>query len=404
MQTLCRESKSNSPIPAGAENQPVAGSTVALAPASKPAATAGRFALEPWSHLAPRGEFAHGESGTLQVIDDRALAAMVNQFRAEATRPNFPGLLVDFDHFSYDPDKPSTAAGWVVAMERRDDGLWGRVRWTEAGEEAVTNGEYRFISPTWLRRDMEPVAPESPASGPAPASPARQRPVRLDSLALTNSPNLRGMVPLSNSRRSAAPQTAPADAGPKTTTNRKMKSVCSLLGLHEDAAEQAVHAEVTKLLNRAASAEAALAPLNNRATQLEADNKALLDAQVEADLVIHANKFPAAAREKWKTALLANRASALGLLADLPSAVSQSAVSAESVDKLGRPLSGRIHNRATAGDPGRRLALDAPDTDSPQARAAAAAIRNRATELRAANRKLTYDQAFQAAKNELAQC
>jgi hypothetical protein len=180
-----------------------------------------------------------------------------------------------------------------------------------------------------------------------------------------------------------------------------MKSVCSLLGLSPDAAEDAVHSEVTKLQNRATAAEGAIKPLQNRLAQMEADHSSLLAAQIESDLELNKNRFPATEREKWKNALLANRRQSLDLLQGLPS-LAQRATEGR-VDSTGRPKNERVHNRATAGDPGQRLALDAAETDTPRARAAAAAIRNRATELRSANKKLTYDQAFQAAKNELAQ-
>ena len=125
--------------------------------------------------------------------------------------------MIDFDHFSYDPGRSSEAAGWLQALERRADGLWGRIKWSDKGEEAVTNGRYRFVSPTWLREDCEVVS--VPTESPSGDSPRRSpdgnpddsnpkqalRPLRLDSLALTNSPNLRGMARSAIAHKTTSP-------------------------------------------------------------------------------------------------------------------------------------------------------------------------------------------------------
>jgi hypothetical protein len=75
-----------------------------------------------WYQIAPVGEFAHAQAGVVQVVVDReACEAMVNRFQAEAEAQNFAGLLVDFDHFSLDGEKRSEAAGWIVALEARDE-------------------------------------------------------------------------------------------------------------------------------------------------------------------------------------------------------------------------------------------------------------------------------------------
>ena len=107
---------------------------------------------------------------------------------------NFPGLLVDFDHASHDPAQPTTAAGWIGALEHRDDGLYAQIRWSDLGHQALTGGRYRLASPVWNRADCDQwTAPASMA-----ATRVHLRPRRLDRLALTNDPNLPGMVPLSN--------------------------------------------------------------------------------------------------------------------------------------------------------------------------------------------------------------
>ena len=76
-------------------------------------------------------------------------------FNEEARQPNFPGLLVDFDHSSHDPAQPTTAAGWIGALEHRDDGLYAQIRWSDLGHQALTGGRYRLASPVWNRADCD---------------------------------------------------------------------------------------------------------------------------------------------------------------------------------------------------------------------------------------------------------
>src|SRR5277367_2471302 len=151
-----------------------------------------------WFHIAPHGTFPH-PNGALQVIDAEACDAMLGTFNEEARQPHFPGLLVDFDHFSHDPAQPTTAAGWISSLEPRDDGLYAQIRWSDLGHQALTGGRYRLASPVWNRADCDEWA--------APFGDDRDalhlRPRRLDRLALTNDPNLPGLMPLSNRAESS---------------------------------------------------------------------------------------------------------------------------------------------------------------------------------------------------------
>jgi len=139
-----------------------------------------------WYHLCATGEFPHGESGLVQVVDLASCDAMLNAFYKDAAEENFAGLLIDFDHFSLDNNMKSEAAGWITQLENRETGIWGKVRWSDSGEASVKGGRYRFISPVWSRGDCEDLGNN------------RVRPVRLLNAAVTNDPNLKGMVPLSN--------------------------------------------------------------------------------------------------------------------------------------------------------------------------------------------------------------
>ncbi|MBP7427845.1 MAG: hypothetical protein KBC05_00355, partial [Candidatus Hydrogenedentes bacterium] len=150
-----------------------------------------RFELPPdgWFQISALGEFKHNPTGLVQILDADSCRAMIEAFQLEAAAPNFPGILVDFDHFSLDQDKPTEAAGWIAALDQRPDGLWAQIRWTDKGEEAIRGGRYRFISPVFRQDECTDLGD------------CRVRPLRLVNAALTNDPNISGMVPLSNKKQ-----------------------------------------------------------------------------------------------------------------------------------------------------------------------------------------------------------
>ena len=173
-----------------------------------------------WFHIAPHGTFPH-PNGALQVIDAEACEAMLGTFNEEARQPNFPGLLVDFDHFSHDPAQPTTAAGWIGALEHRGDGLYAQIRWSDLGHQALTGGRYRLASPVWNRADCD----QWTAPAPDGRDTVHLRPRRLDRLALTNDPNLPGLAPLSNrAEQMEQPTVAGPAAATKETVARRSKA------------------------------------------------------------------------------------------------------------------------------------------------------------------------------------
>jgi hypothetical protein len=146
-----------------------------------------QFDEKGWAHITPLGEFEHAGAGVVQVIDAEAAKAMVEDFKEKASADNFPGLLVDFDHFSMDTDKPSEAAGWICDLRHDNKGVWAQVRWTDKGKESVEGGVYRLVSPVFPK----PSLCESLGDN-------RIRPREIVSVALTNEPNIKGAQPLTN--------------------------------------------------------------------------------------------------------------------------------------------------------------------------------------------------------------
>lgn len=229
-----------------------------------------------WYHLVPLGEFPHSESGRVQVIDQAAITAMLNRFNEEAKRPNFAGLLIDQEHWSYDLDKSSESFGWVKELTNRADGLWGRIEFSDLGEQAVKNRRYKFVSPVWLPRDLEILAGK------------KIRPLRLDSFGLTNSPNFKGMVPFTNRQAVPAshnPEGADAPAEDQNQPPKQsMKQVAQRLGLSADASEDSILAAVDKLANRATSAETKATELTTEVGELKNRNAEMLNDQVADEL------------------------------------------------------------------------------------------------------------------------
>jgi phage I-like protein len=221
-----------------------------------------------WYHLVPLGEFPHSESGRVQVIDQAAITAMLNRFNDEARRPNFAGLLIDQEHWSYDSDKSSESFGWVKELANRADGLWGRIEFSDLGEQAVKNRRYKFVSPVfWPAKDIQKLDGQ------------KVRPLRIDSFGLTNSPNFKGMVPFTNRAGADAPA-EDQNQPPK----HSMKQVAQRLGLSADASEDSILAAVDKLANRATSAETQATDLGKEVGELKNRNAEMLNDQVADEL------------------------------------------------------------------------------------------------------------------------
>lgn len=329
-----------------------------LPPICNRAGADGRFQLpdDGWVHLVPRGEFPHTDSKSIQIIDDQAITEILNRFQADATRAQFGGLLVDYDHFSYDTDKPSRAAGWITGLQNRADGIWGQIRWAPDGRDQVEAGAYRFISPVWLPRDIQIIANSTGDQ------PRRIRPLRLDTAGLTNQPNLRGMVPLSN-RQDA---TAPADPQPQQKANPPMQKLIELLGLSAEATEDDIVAAVAALKEKADAANPEqMAEMTNRITLLS-------EARADQTLEKLGNRVKPESRDAIRNRLIADHDATLALLEGVAPA------------ETATPVLNRSATKPPAGNPG---------TENHRARAAAV------SEYQLKNR-CGFDQAWKAVQNQ----
>ena len=246
-----------------------------------------------WYQLAPLGEFPHAAAEVTQIIDEAACNRMVTAFETiKNASDNFPGLLIDFDHFSLDAAKHSEAAGWITDLKLipNGGGLFAQIRWSDTGEAAVKGGRYRFLSPVWAKSDCEDLGND------------RLRPVRLLNAAVTNDPNLKGILPLSNRNSERPVDSASLYRDPLTQKEKTMQPIIDALlnklNLSADTAEADLIAaienmstadETAALTNRAETAESSLADLQT--AQLEADADAFCEAN--ADLIENSDEVRA---------------------------------------------------------------------------------------------------------------
>lgn len=184
-------------------------------------------------HDTPKGPFN---------LDAEGAQAVIAAFEAQSN-----DMVVDYEHQTLaDPPVEAPAAGWIKRLiNKGPDGIWAAIEWTERAKQYVANKEYRYVSPVFLKRRAD------------------NKVIRLINVALTNQPNIDGMVPITNKLDSFTANNKEAD----------MKGLLKLLGLAEDAKEDAAIAAVNKLLEAKATAQA-----NKEKTAIVIANKGVLDA------------------------------------------------------------------------------------------------------------------------------
>ncbi|MEM5477165.1 phage protease [Pacificibacter sp. AS14] len=154
-----------------------------------------------WIHLLPGG--AQVETG------DRRGPYHINDAQAiiDASFAGETRLAVDENH-SIDLAAPkggaSPARGWITEMQARDDGIWGKVEWTDAGRDLVATHAYRGISPVITHSKTKAVLSILRAS-------------------LVNQPNLKGLASLNSQQQE--------------TDMNFMQQMAQKLGLGADASE-----------------------------------------------------------------------------------------------------------------------------------------------------------------------
>lgn len=173
-----------------------------------------------WVHLLPA---AHGEirtfdgRGPYHVTDPAAIiaASMSGDPRDEN------GLIIDENHsvdIAGPVGLPSPSRGKIMAMEVRDGGIWGKMKWNSAGKALLADQAYRGISPV-IMHDADGVV------------------TRILRASLVNYPNLRGLAALN--------QESPMN----------WAKIAKALGLAETATEDDIVAAITAMQKPETKAE-----------------------------------------------------------------------------------------------------------------------------------------------------
>lgn len=200
-----------------------------------------------WIHLAPAGEVHTFDNRGPYLIDD--MQAVI-----ERSMDQRGDLEIDVNHATFiaaPKGGDSPAHGWITEMQAREDGIWGKVEWTDKGRELVRGREYRRISPVfqWVKRGGKKVVQS------------------ILNASLVNRQNLRGQVALNQ----------------EETEMSFMERLAKLLGLDEDAGEDAI-LEAIKSMSSAKGEDA-------NAEQISEIGVALgLEAGADADTVLNAAK------------------------------------------------------------------------------------------------------------------
>lgn len=120
-----------------------------------------------WVHLTPAGTFSGVDGRGPYTLEDAGDVIRISMAAGK--------LPIDENHAvdkAAPEGRPSPARGWIIAMEARADGIWGKVEWTGSGAELMRDKAYRGISPVFTH---------TKSGG---------RVVRILRAALTNDPNL----------------------------------------------------------------------------------------------------------------------------------------------------------------------------------------------------------------------
>lgn len=99
-------------------------------------------------HLVPIGAWDHDLYGDIN-INASDILEFVQNFNAKIRN----GVFITAGHEGF-AELPAVA--WITAVEAREDGLWGTPDWNSLGEEALTDKQYKFLSPEFYPTYEDP--------------------------------------------------------------------------------------------------------------------------------------------------------------------------------------------------------------------------------------------------------
>lgn len=176
--------------------------------------------------ICPLGEFEDAHGRKFRVLAEDVLNILANSNDKRSAIP------VDYEHQTLSGNE-APAAAWIKSLINKGSvGLWAVVDWTKRAKQYLTNREYRYLSPVLLASKKD--------------DDGYYRPEILHSAALTNTPQIDGMVPIVN-RNGFGVEFVQEE--------QNMKKILEMLGLKPDAKEDEVVLALTALKNKAEKPE-----------------------------------------------------------------------------------------------------------------------------------------------------
>ena len=164
--------------------------------------------------------------GAILILDEAGIADITSAFRDAAAAPDFNGLLVDREHFSLDPKKPSDALAWATDIRNAaDKSIWMHFDFTPEGLR--------------IWKDKVLVS-RSPVFDLLPAGGKRFRPTAITSVGLTNAPHFKQL-----STRAAA------RASQTKGTHMENTVLTKALGMAEGATDEDILAKLQETVDKA---------------------------------------------------------------------------------------------------------------------------------------------------------
>lgn len=213
--------------------------------------------------ISPGGQVETETKGRF-IMDAPAQAAVISAFTASGR-----DLVIDYEHQSLLPNE-APAAGWITRLIAKGTaGLWAGVNWTPRAAKYLDAREYRYLSPVVLVRKTD------------------GRAVMLHSVALTNTPEIRKLIPIVAGRGAALCARGEAHDVDKEEAMRE--GLIRVLKLKADAADEAILAAIEDLMPiadhaRRPASEEVLAALELKADAKESDVVATIHALKQARL------------------------------------------------------------------------------------------------------------------------
>ena len=268
--------------------------------------------------LVPLGKFAANDGRRFEIADAEAVVA--------ATRKHAGGrdLPIDYEHQvdrAAANGQPAPAAGWIKDVEIREDGIYGRVDWTEKGATLIASREYRYISPVLAlakgkAQKVVAILRAALVNTPALDMPALAKSFLREEEAMTLDElmtKLKAALKMADDATeedmlAALDKLAAADTDPDpepATMSTIRKELCKGLGLDADTPISQVVAAVTELSQSIAAPEGTVSVAEFKAmadevTSLRAE-RADETAEAAVDAAITAGKITPAQKDSMVT-------------------------------------------------------------------------------------------------------